>query len=108
MLRDTFPALLELQPAPSLPLRFGKVVHLRLMLLPTHPKEITASPARPMNCLQKWSSSGFPRQLTDIVTVTDVRMGQILRRAGWPLRRIGNPARIGNTLAVAGYLAISG
>ena len=50
---------------------------------------------------------GLSRQLTDIVTVTDVRMERILRRAGWPLRRIGNPAAIGSTLAVAGYLAIS-
>lgn len=42
------------------PLRFGKVVDSQSMLLPTLPKEITASPARPMNCLQEWSNSGFP------------------------------------------------
>lgn len=47
------------------------------------------------------------RQLTDIVTVTDARMERILRRAGWPLRRLGNPSKIGNTLAAADYLAIS-
>ncbi|WP_038959197.1 acyl-homoserine-lactone synthase [Bradyrhizobium japonicum] len=50
---------------------------------------------------------GLSRELTDVVTVTDVRMERILRRAGWPLRRIGDPSRIGNTLAVAGYLEIS-
>lgn len=50
---------------------------------------------------------GLSRQLTDIVTVTDVRMERILRRAGWPLRRIGIPSTIGNTLAVAGYLQVS-
>ena len=50
---------------------------------------------------------GLSRQLTDIVTVTDVRIERILRRAGWPLRRIGSLATIGNTVAVAGYLAIS-
>jgi acyl homoserine lactone synthase len=34
-------------------------------------------------------------------------MERILRRASWPLRRIGNPSASGNTLAVAGYLEIS-
>lgn len=50
---------------------------------------------------------GLSQRLTDIVTVTDVRIERILRRAGWPLRRISSPATIGNTVAVAGYLAIS-
>jgi acyl homoserine lactone synthase len=50
---------------------------------------------------------GLSRQLTDIITVTDVRMERILRRAGWPLRRIADPSQIGTTLAVAGYLAVS-
>ncbi|WGR73792.1 MULTISPECIES: acyl-homoserine-lactone synthase [unclassified Bradyrhizobium] len=50
---------------------------------------------------------GLSRQLTNIVTVTDARMERILRRAGWPLRRIGEARRIGSTLAVAGYLDIS-
>jgi len=50
---------------------------------------------------------GLSRQLTDIVTVTDARMERILRRAGWPLRRIGNPRALGSTLAVAGYLDVS-
>ncbi len=50
---------------------------------------------------------GLSRRLTEIVTVTDARMERILRRAGWPLRRIGKPHAIGNTLAVAGYLEIS-
>lgn len=51
---------------------------------------------------------GLSRALTDIVTVTDARMERILRRAGWPLRRFGQPRKFGNTLAVAGYLEISG
>jgi acyl homoserine lactone synthase len=50
---------------------------------------------------------GLSRRLTDIITVTDARMERILRRSGWPLRRIGNPCNLGNTLAVAGYLEIS-
>jgi acyl homoserine lactone synthase len=39
-----------------------------------------------------------------IVTVTDTRMERILRRAGWPLERIGTPQRIGQTMALAGFL----
>ncbi|MGY3534557.1 acyl-homoserine-lactone synthase [Bradyrhizobium sp. USDA 4452] len=39
-----------------------------------------------------------------IVTVTDVRMERILRRAGWPLQRIAPPQPFGRTMALAGYL----
>lgn len=41
---------------------------------------------------------------SEIVTVTDVRFERILKRAGWPLGRLGDPQRIGNTIAVAGIL----
>ncbi|TWB03667.1 acyl homoserine lactone synthase [Bradyrhizobium stylosanthis] len=39
-----------------------------------------------------------------IVTVTDVRMERILRRAGWPLARLTEPRKLGQTNALAGYL----
>ncbi|WP_074816239.1 MULTISPECIES: acyl-homoserine-lactone synthase [Bradyrhizobium] len=39
-----------------------------------------------------------------IVTVTDLRMERVLRRAGWPLERIASPRPIGATMALAGYL----
>lgn len=42
-----------------------------------------------------------------IVTVTDLRMERVLRRAGWPLQRIGTPKRIGDTIALAGFLPAS-
>lgn len=41
---------------------------------------------------------------TEIVTGTDVRFERILKRAGWPMARIGEPRPIGNTMAVAGLL----
>lgn len=41
---------------------------------------------------------------TEIVTATDVRFERILNRAGWPLRRLGDPLAIANTVAVAGSL----
>jgi acyl homoserine lactone synthase len=50
---------------------------------------------------------GLSRQLAEIVTVTDARMERILRRAGWPLQRIGKAQRLGFTQAVAGYLEVS-
>lgn len=40
----------------------------------------------------------------EIVTATDTRFERILKRAGWPMSRLGEPQRIGNTMAVAGVL----
>jgi acyl homoserine lactone synthase len=49
----------------------------------------------------EWSvENGF----TEIVTVTDLRFERILARVGWPLQRIGEPRKIGVTMAVAGIL----
>jgi len=49
----------------------------------------------------EWSiSQGY----TEIVTGTDVRFERILKRAHWPMRRIGEPRHLGNTRAVAGLL----
>ena len=40
----------------------------------------------------------------EIVTATDVRLERILRRAGWPLSRLGSPAQINETRSIAGFL----
>ena len=40
----------------------------------------------------------------EIVTATDLRFERILKRAGWPMHRLGDPVAIGNTVAVAGSL----
>ncbi|GEO85928.1 acyl-homoserine-lactone synthase [Allorhizobium sp. NPDC080224] len=49
----------------------------------------------------EWSiANGY----TEIVTATDLRFERILNRAGWPMKRLGEPAAIGNTMAVAGSL----
>jgi acyl homoserine lactone synthase len=49
----------------------------------------------------EWSTAnGY----TEIVTVTDLRFERILTRVGWPLQRLGEPKKIGVTMAVAGTL----
>ncbi|MDQ0458394.1 acyl-homoserine-lactone synthase TraI [Rhizobium paknamense] len=40
----------------------------------------------------------------EIVTATDLRFERILNRAGWPMKRLGEPREIGNTIAIAGSL----
>jgi acyl homoserine lactone synthase len=44
---------------------------------------------------------------TEIVTATDVRVERILRRAGWPLQRLGGVELIGETQSVAGILPVN-
>lgn len=41
---------------------------------------------------------------TEVVTATDVRFERLLARARWPMRRLGEPRMIGETLSVAGSL----
>ncbi|MFK4583733.1 acyl-homoserine-lactone synthase [Bradyrhizobium ottawaense] len=106
MLCDTFPALLEGQSAPSTPLVWESS-RFAIDVAADAPKGDHGITRAAYELFAGMVEFGLSRQLTDIVTVTDVRMERILRRAGWPLRRIGNPSTIGNTLAVAGYLEIS-
>ncbi|WP_064713555.1 acyl-homoserine-lactone synthase TraI [Rhizobium bangladeshense] len=49
----------------------------------------------------EWSmANGY----NEIVTATDLRFERILNRADWPLKRLGEPKEIGNTIAIAGSL----
>ena len=51
----------------------------------------------------EWSmANGY----SELITATDLRIERILRRAGWPMVRIGEPKPIGNTRAVVGLLPI--
>ena len=106
MLRDTFPALLDGDAAPTSDSiwessRFG-------VDLCTREAKTAGSIARATyELFAGMIEFGLMRQLTDIVTVTDARMERILCRARWPLRRLGSPRPIGKTIAVAGYLEVS-
>ncbi|SED23765.1 acyl homoserine lactone synthase [Bradyrhizobium erythrophlei] len=106
MLRDTFSALLEGLPIPSSPL-IWESSRFALDIPPDAPKGEHGIARATYELFAGMVEFGVSRRLTDIVTVTDVRMERILRRAGWPLQRISSPSRIGGTLAVAGYLKIS-
>ncbi|PSJ51337.1 acyl-homoserine-lactone synthase TraI [Pseudaminobacter soli (ex Li et al. 2025)] len=49
----------------------------------------------------EWSmANGY----SEIATATDVRFERILKRAGWPMRRLGQPTMINETRSVAGIL----
>jgi len=49
----------------------------------------------------EWSmANGY----TELVTGTDLRIERILKRAGWPMTRVGEPRPIGNTMSVVGKL----
>ncbi|UIJ84309.1 acyl-homoserine-lactone synthase TraI [Rhizobium leguminosarum] len=43
----------------------------------------------------------------EIATATDVLFERILRRAGWPMKRLGRPIMINETMSVAGILPVS-
>lgn len=107
MLRDTFPALLAGHNAPS-SCSVWESSRFALDVTTDAPKGKHGIARATYELFAGMIEFGLSRHLTDIVTVlTDARMERILLRAGWPLRRIGSPSKIGNTLAVAGYLAIS-
>jgi acyl homoserine lactone synthase len=106
MLGDTFPILLDGQPMP----RSNKVwesSRFALDLSSDAPKAHGGLAAATYELFAAMIEFGLSIRLSEIVTVTDTRMERILRRAGWPLRPIGKPRRLGNTTAIAGYLDVS-
>lgn len=106
MLREIFPVLLYGEPAPASPTIWESS---RFALdLGGSAAKVTSGVARATyELFAGMIEFGLSRRLTEIVTVTDARMERILRRAGWPLRRIGEPRVLGTTLAIAGYLEVS-
>ena len=105
MLRDVFPVLLGSSSVPAVTTLWESS---RFALdLPPHARIANGIAPATFELFAGMIEFGLSRRLTDIVTVTDARMERILRRAGWPLRRIAEPAAIGTTLAVAGYLEVS-
>ena len=105
MLRDTFPVLLDREPPPS---SADVWESSRFALEQTHTERGAQGVASlTYELLAAMVEFGLAHKLASIVTVTDIRMERILRRAQWPLHRIGAAKAIGNTKAVAGHLEIS-
>jgi acyl homoserine lactone synthase len=49
---------------------------------------------------------GMAHRHRELVTATDLRFERILKRAGWPMRRLGVPQMINETKSVAGLLPL--
>ena len=106
MLRDTFPVLLDGVPAPSAP----DIWESSRFALDSHAGSGHGARAVAASTYELFAGMvefGLAKRLARIATVTDARMERILRRAGWPLERIGAPRVIGNTTAVAGFLEVT-
>lgn len=106
MLADTFAILLDGNPAP----RSQTIWESSRFCVDTTRTDATTDGGlrrATFLLLAAMIEAGLRYGLEAIVTVTDLRMERILRRAGWPLERIGTPHRIGNTQAVAGFLPVS-
>lgn len=106
MLREAFPILLDGKSAPTSS-RIWESSRFALDVQTDAPKAGHGVACATYELFAGLIEFGLSRQLTEIVTVTDARMERILRRVGWPLRRIGQPRALGNTLAVAGFVDIS-
>lgn len=106
MLRDTFPVLLDGQPVPRSE-KIWESSRFALDIPPDAPKAGGGLAAATYQLFAAMIEFGLSLDLCNIVTVTDARMERILRRAGWPLCRIGRSRALGNTSAVAGYLEVS-
>ncbi|MGL9623192.1 acyl-homoserine-lactone synthase [Bradyrhizobium sp. U531] len=106
MLRDTFPILLDEQPAPRTD-HIWESSRFAVDVPPDAPKASGGLAAATYELFAGMVEFGLSIRLNEIVTVTDARMERILRRARWPLRPIGKARPLGNTLAMAGYLEVS-
>jgi len=106
MLRDAFPALLPNGPIPSAP----DVWESSRFALDIHRENAVGALGVASATYELFAGMvefGLAKSLSKILTVTDVRMERILRRANWPLERLGPARQIGKTNAVAGYLTVS-
>jgi N-acyl-L-homoserine lactone synthetase len=106
MLKDVFAQLLDGKAAPQDP-RIWESSRFALDLLPDAPRSDRGLAQATFELFAGMIEFGLAHSLSEIVTVTDVRIERILRRARWPLQRLGTPQPIGSTLAVAGSLEIS-
>ncbi|GAA0547670.1 acyl homoserine lactone synthase [Rhizomicrobium palustre] len=106
MLRDAFPALVPEGAAPAAH-DIWESSRFALDLQSDTPKAAGGIAKSTYELFAGMVEFGLAKALRKILTVTDVRMERILRRATWPLERLGPSRAIGTTMAVAGYLEVS-
>jgi len=106
MLRQKFADLMDDHPIPELP-GVWESSRFALDLPPNAPKGSGGIAKATYELFGGMIEFGLSRSLSEIVTVTDVRIERILRRASWPLERVCEPVQVGNTVAVVGYLDVS-
>lgn len=106
MVGNSFPALLEGEPAPCRRTAWESS-RFCLDVDPAAQKGELGLSHATFELFAGMCEFGLARELTDIVTVTDVLVERIVRRIGIPWRRLGRPKRIGNSLAVAGLAEVS-
>lgn len=103
MLADTFPQLLTAGGPP----RNGRILESSRFCVDTNLADQLAENGLNRATFLLFAAMIEGLALLDadrIVTVTDIRMERILRRAGWELERLAPPQRIGQTMALAGFL----
>jgi len=106
MLADTFPELLDGAPAPS----SLSIAESSRFCVDTDATDTPTGGGMRRATFMLFAAMlewGQARDLEAIATVTDLRMERILRRAGWPLERLGAPRQMGSTVALAGLLPIT-
>lgn len=106
MLRDVFAQLLDGKAPPQDP-RVWESSRFALDLPAGAPRSERGLAQATFELFAGMIEFGLAHSLVEIVTVTDVRIERILRRAQWPLQRLGTAQPIGTTIAVAGSLEIS-
>lgn len=106
MLGKVFPQLLDGKPVPK-SAAIWESSRFALDLSPAAMRAESGLAAATFELFAGMIEFGLSRQLTEIVTVTDIRIERILKRAQWPLQRLGSVQEIGTTQAVAGALDVS-
>lgn len=106
MLQDVFPALLAGDPMPNDP-AVWETSRFALDIPETCPKGAGGIAVYTYELFAGIVEFSLSHGIREIITVTDARLERILRRANWPLKRLGQSLRIGDTLAVAGTVDIS-
>ena len=106
MLGETFPAVLGGEPMPQSPFVWESS-RFCLDLAVQSPKAVRGVSQGFCELCSGMIEFGLSRDLTHIVTLTDLRVERLARAAGWPFERVSEPQRIENIRAVAILLEVS-